>query len=154
MTNESACAAPLHMAGVKITKASLRPKPFKVARYLQSDGGLVKIVPISTDIEGQNVTSIFAKAEISAKPKAKHSIHSRQGERMAKAFIDAPDTDIPAVELHRIGSGKPNGFLASFSRRISDLRSQNLNIVKSVDKIVDGIRHTSYRYVKNIESYE
>jgi hypothetical protein len=30
--------------------------------------------------------------------------------------------EVPAIELHRIGSGKENGFCASLTRRISEIR--------------------------------
>ena len=115
---------------------------------------MVRIIPISTNIEGQKVTTIFSSENIEQSPKKGHSKINLQSKRMALLFLAMPDTDISAINLHREGSGKPNGFLASFSRRISDLRAQGMNIVKSVDKIVSGQRQTAYRYVKDVELYQ
>lgn len=154
MKNESACVAPSTIGGKKLTAKSFRPKPFKVERFLQSGGKLVRIAPISTDETGLRITTIFSNANIEQAPKKPHSRINAQSRRMADAFRAAPDTDISSVDLHRIGSGKENGWLASFSRRISDLRAQNLNVVKSIDKVVLGQRQTSYRLIKNVEAYE
>ncbi|MDE2105162.1 MAG: hypothetical protein KGL39_48490 [Patescibacteria group bacterium] len=50
-------------------------------------------------------------------------------------------------ELSRIGSGKPDGFCGSFTRRISDLREAGHNIVMTMEQI-DGQRHTFYELVR------
>ena len=63
---------------------------------------------------------------------------------MAKLFKSSPNLEINAPFLHQTGSGKANGYCASMSRRISDLRKMGLNIVKTKDEYVDGQRNTAY----------
>lgn len=72
---------------------------------------------------------------------------TNQTERLIAYLWDNPNKDIPATKLHRIGSGKPRGYLGSLSRRISDLRSMGLDVVKSRDVRVNGQRHTAYRLI-------
>ena len=64
-----------------------------------------------------------------------HSNASQQADRMLAVFKANPGKDIPAIALHRHGSGKENGWCSSFSRRISDLRARGFNIVKSRDEM-------------------
>lgn len=77
----------------------------------------------------------------------KRSIFSKQSARMLAVFKANPNTDISALKLHRAGSGKPNGFLASISRRLSDLRAQGHRIILSRREMKDGVVHTWYKLV-------
>lgn len=52
--------------------------------------------------------------------------------------------EVPAVDLHRIGSGKQNGFCASLSRRISDLRAMGYNITCRKETQKNGQIHSFY----------
>lgn len=72
---------------------------------------------------------------------------TNQTERLLKHLYDNANRDVPATELHRIGSGKDNGYLGSLSRRISDLRQTGWVVVKSRDTWVDGQRQTAYRLI-------
>lgn len=65
--------------------------------------------------------------------------------------------DVLAATLSRIGSGKPLGWVASLSRRISDCRVmaelEGATVIKSLDKIVvdeagNRTRKTWYKWVK------
>lgn len=69
---------------------------------------------------------------------------SKQGERMLQA-LQASAMPLSAAALSRIGSGKPDGWTASFTKRISELRSRGFEVRKVVDLRVDGQRHTSYQ---------
>jgi hypothetical protein len=55
---------------------------------------------------------------------------NKQSERILKA-LQAAKEPIAMPELSRTGSGKPDGWCASFTRRISDLRAAAHNIVVS-----------------------
>lgn len=68
-----------------------------------------------------------------------------QAKRILAHLLENPDKEIPAVTLNRIGSGKENGWCASFTRRISDIRKLGYNVVKCYDFMVDGQRHTGYK---------
>jgi len=74
--------------------------------------------------------------------------YQNQADRMLNEFMACPNTEISSVALHRIGSGKQNGFLASFGRRISDLRKRGYDI-RCSDIWVKGQRHTFYKLVPN-----
>lgn len=52
--------------------------------------------------------------------------------------------EIPAIELHRAGSGKEHGFCASLSRRISDLRDAGHVVHCRKERQPDGTLHTFY----------
>lgn len=57
-----------------------------------------------------------------------------------------PNQDVPAIELHKAGSGHEYGFCASLSRRISDIRKLDFDVTVSRDEWTpDGQRHTWYR---------
>lgn len=56
-----------------------------------------------------------------------------------------PNEDVPAVELHRVGSGKENGFCASLSRRVSDIRQMGFDLIVSIDRRMAGQRQTFYK---------
>lgn len=47
---------------------------------------------------------------------------TNQSNRILKALQDAKGDYVPMPKLSRLGSGIRNGWTASFSRRISDLR--------------------------------
>lgn len=66
--------------------------------------------------------------------------------RLANLFRNSPMLEIPAIKLHPVGAGKDNGFCASLSRRISDLRKMGMNVEKTRDEYVDGQRQTAYTY--------
>lgn len=54
---------------------------------------------------------------------------------------------VSGAELSRIGSGKPDGWCASFSRRISEIREQLTSLNKTVvchKSTVNGQIHTEY----------
>lgn len=53
---------------------------------------------------------------------------------------------VPMVELSRIGSGKPDGWVASFSKRISELRASGATIICHEERH-DGTRHTFYELI-------
>jgi len=74
-----------------------------------------------------------------------------QTQRILEHLLAHPNLDVQAVVLHRIGSGKEQGFCASLSRRISDLRAMGHNVVKSRDEVVNGQRQTWYRYVAPVQ---
>ena len=152
---ESACVSPSTIGGRKLTSKAFKPKPFKVDRFYQCGGKMVRIIPISTNIEGQKVTTIFSSENIEQSPKKGHSKINLQSKRMALLFLAMPDTDISAINLHRKGAESRTGFHRHHSAAVSsDLRAQGMNIVKSVDKIVSGQRQTAYRYVKDVELYQ
>jgi hypothetical protein len=54
--------------------------------------------------------------------------------------------EVPAVELHRIGSGKENGYCASLTRRISEIRDEGYDVICRKE-MVDGTMHTFYTLV-------
>lgn len=132
-------------------KISHNPKaPYRVHRFLQSGGERIRLIHLSSDLDGTGLTTIYAPAEpkpVNGKPKK--NIHSQQAKRILAVFLKLPDEDISAIRLHGAGSGKPMGFVASLSRRISDLRQQGYNIVKSREERKEGQRHTFYRLIKN-----
>lgn len=76
----------------------------------------------------------------------------KQFEGQRQRIFDAlkSGNEIAAVELHRIGSGKENGWCASFSRRISEIRAQLKLESKDVvcrKEIHDGQLQTFYKIV-------
>lgn len=72
-----------------------------------------------------------------------------QAQRILARLQATPNQDVPAVELHRAGSGSEHGWCASISRRISDLRKQGHDVVLSRDETVNGQRHTWYKLITN-----
>lgn len=81
-----------------------------------------------------------------------------QRQRMKDYFLSRPNEDIPAITLHRVGSGAGFGFCSSFSKRISEIRAEFLefggDLILSIDKTDEqtGQRHTWYRYMPTHES--
>lgn len=73
-----------------------------------------------------------------------------QTQRLADYFSKHPNQDIPMPKLHRIGSGTSNGFVASLTRRISDLREIGLQIIKSREDRVGNQRRTFYKLVEKV----
>ena len=71
-----------------------------------------------------------------------------QTARLADFFRENPNVEHSAVVLHRVGAGNPEGWCASLSRRLSDLRAApySLNIVKTKDETVNNQRQTGYTY--------
>lgn len=72
-------------------------------------------------------------------------IRTGQTQRILEYLLLVPNEDVPAITLHQIGSGKENGFCASLSRRISDIRAMGYDVVKSRDETKNGQRHTWYK---------
>ena len=70
-----------------------------------------------------------------------------QTSRILQHLIDRIDLDVPSVDLQRVGSGKENGWCASFTRRISDIRKLGYNVIKSKEESVNGQRHTFYKII-------
>lgn len=68
--------------------------------------------------------------------------HEGQTRRILQRLLHGDE--VPAVELHRIGSGKELGFVASISRRISDVRDMGWNVVCRRE-VVAGQTHTFYQ---------
>ncbi len=67
--------------------------------------------------------------------------------RLLNHFKANPNQDIPAIDLHKIGSGCEYGYLASISRRMSDIRLLGFNVKVSRDeRAPGGQRQTWYRY--------
>ena len=60
-------------------------------------------------------------------------------------FESAPGRELSAPFLHATAS--PNGhYIGSLSRRISDLRHLGMNVVKTRDEWIKGVRNTAYTY--------
>lgn len=64
--------------------------------------------------------------------------------RIFSYLFDHMGEEIPAVTLHQIGSNKPNGFCASLSRRISDIRDAGYEVYCRRETQPDGVVHTYY----------
>ena len=58
--------------------------------------------------------------------------------------------EVAAVELHRIGSGKENGYCASLTRRISEIRDAGY-IVRCREERENGQIHTFYTLIEQGE---
>lgn len=69
-----------------------------------------------------------------------------QASRILMRLLDSPNRWVPMPELSRIGSGKPDGWTASFSRRISDLRAAGYKVEESEERL-DGVKLTRYKIV-------
>ena len=54
-----------------------------------------------------------------------------QSKRILARLLANADKDVSAIDLHMAGSGTNNGFCASLSRRISDLRAMGHNVIVS-----------------------
>lgn len=55
--------------------------------------------------------------------------HSAQARRILAHLLENANEECPAIDLHYVGSNyKRNGFVASMSRRISDIREQGWNV--------------------------
>ena len=68
-----------------------------------------------------------------------------QTERIGAYLALFPNQDVSAIELHRAGAEKEGGFVASLSRRISDLRDAGMSVILSRDVRVGTQRQTFYR---------
>lgn len=126
-----------------LAAAKRRMKPYKVTRILQIGGERIVIYPISTEMEGLNVTTVYAQKDCPKKG-GKHSHHSAKSRRILAA-LEQSLVPIAMPELSRIGSGKKDGWCASFSREISRLRAQGHNVVKVMDKKDGKTRQTAYQ---------
>jgi len=71
--------------------------------------------------------------------------------RLLRHFQLNPNQDIPALDLHKAGSGHEYGWCASITRRISDIRKMGFKVEVSRDEWHDGQRNTWYRYTPNEE---
>lgn len=70
-----------------------------------------------------------------------------QSDKIWKFLTENQGKEIPAVVLHRVGSGKENGFCASLSRRISDIRAFGGQITCRKQNQPDGQIHSFYTLV-------
>jgi len=75
------------------------------------------------------------------------STKSKQTERILELLQSKRGKEVPMPIMSTVGSGNPNGWCASFSRRISDARE----LIESGEQIVcrreiaaDGSHHTFY----------
>lgn len=57
------------------------------------------------------------------------STRSKQSSRILDFLLDNRGQEVSSVVLHRVGSGKPDGWLNSLTRRISDVRSYGYQVV-------------------------
>lgn len=62
------------------------------------------------------------------------------------ALRKAGSRGLTTLKLHRIGSGKSNGFCASLTRRISEIRDMGYAVICH-KKTVKGILHTEYELI-------
>lgn len=63
--------------------------------------------------------------------------------RILQALTDANGEEVNGATLSRIGSGKPDGWTASLSRRISDIRAMGYNVTCRKET-VNGQVHSFY----------
>lgn len=119
------------------------PRPFNITRHLQIDGRVIQIVPVSTEMDGLNVTTTYAQKELKPRESKKENYHTQKSKRILEALKSGEV--VSGAELSRIGSGKPDGWCASLSKEISRCRALGHNIVKVVDKWVNGQRNTAYQ---------
>lgn len=82
---------------------------------------------------------------------------TKQSRRIYDYLKERAGEEVSAVKLHRIGSGKENGFCGSFSKRIWEAReeahAQGGAIVLTKDEFVNTVddyqRQTGYTYFKD-----
>lgn len=67
--------------------------------------------------------------------------HSGQRQRILDRLKQGGE--VSALDLHRIGSGKPHGFVASLSRRVADIRDMGFTVICRRETI-NGQVHTFY----------
>ena len=67
-----------------------------------------------------------------------------QASRILACLIYNRGREIAAPVLHRVGSNKPHGFVASLSRRISDLRDLGYNVTCR-RQVLNGQTRTYYK---------
>jgi len=120
-----------------------RPKPFKITRILQLGADRIVIYPIATEMDGDKVTTTYARKEC-PKKETNGGGMSAKAKRILAA-LEQSLVPIAMPELSRIGSGNKDGWCASFSREISRLRAAGHNVVKVSDKYVGKVRHTAYQ---------
>ena len=125
-------------------RAGKRVRPFSITRKIQIEGRALDIVPIATEMDGSRVVTTYAQKQIKPSAKAGERFHTAKSKRILEALIAAQEP-VYGAELSRIGSGKENGWVASLSKEISRLRSLGHNVVKVVDKWVDGQRQCAYQ---------
>ena len=73
-----------------------------------------------------------------------------QTQRIFDCLIASPGVEISSVHLHRVGSGNPNGWVNSLSRRISDCRVRLESLGQCIpaprkEIQPDGSIHTFYK---------
>jgi len=68
------------------------------------------------------------------------SNQTKQKDRLRKFFKERPNTWIPLPEILKL-------LIAQYNARIFDLRGEGMKIENKTE-IVDGQRHSYYRYVK------
>jgi len=72
-----------------------------------------------------------------------------QTQRILQHLYANKGREVASVDLHRIGSGKDNGFCASLSRRISDIRELGYT-VDCRKEMQDGELHTFYTLTERL----
>ena len=71
-----------------------------------------------------------------------------QRQRILDALLKGKE--IPAIDLHKIGSGNNNGFCASLSRRISEIRDEGYDVICRKENH-DGKTHTFYTLIQQFK---
>lgn len=74
--------------------------------------------------------------------------HGGQRERILQRLKQGGRVPMPL--LQSIGSGKEHGFVASFTRRISEIRKQGYNVVCHRTTTPDGVIQTEYELVEGL----
>lgn len=69
-----------------------------------------------------------------------------QSHRILSKLKSAHGRFVPMPTLSRIGSGKRNGWCASFTKRVSELRNDG-HVIQVRDEYKRGQRHTAYALV-------
>jgi hypothetical protein len=145
----SGCIKPLRIGDKALTSKSFRPKHMKVTKHVIINGKHVPIVQVSkvVDDNANEIRYLYALAETSGSPRKCNPKMTGQTGRIYKFLAERPNVEVSSVELHRVGSGKENGWCNSISRRVSDCRSLGMTLVKTREIIVSGSRQTYYKNV-------
>ena len=77
-----------------------------------------------------------------------------QTTRILETLLANKGREVASVDLHRAGSGKENGYCASFSRRISDIRALGYHVQCRKEMQPDGQMHTFYTLTEELKQAE
>lgn len=69
-----------------------------------------------------------------------------QNSRILRRFLQSPDMWIAMPDLSRAGSGKPDGWCSSFTRRIKDLRECGY-VIEQKEEREGKVVHSFYRII-------